>query len=589
MITKNSTIYLLAKKHIIRRRQFILYILIGLSGVIIDYAAYSAGVKLLSLGVLVVNLFSVSLGIINNFYWNVKYNFKVRDRLLLRFSMFYSVGLIGLVLSELLLAIFHYEFKIDPLLAKLLTLPFVLVSQYALNKYVSFGSIKNFQEFLHKVFRHWPVIVLVIVFTICSLMFVKYIPSNFSTNSLAGAPDEGAHYTYNVEFILEHKRLPISGKDDLAAYKNCRNNPTAEVPCMYSYTFYPGASYIINAISASLVSKITGIEPQVASRLPSTLYGVTFILCIYATAYIISKRRLVAALLAAGVGLIPQYIFISSYTNLDAHSVAISGILSLALVLYASEPKRYRNIAFLGIAAGGLLPLAKYDFFVLIIPVVLLVAYLLFKKKINNHDLFHLGIWGVGSFIVLASFWYIRNLILYHDISGQGFALKEMSKFHALGKPLPIDLASFAHLTTINFWEILFRSFYLAYGEMIYFLDDSRYVVPAIFGVAGLVYIFVRISELNKKRRKVLIWATIAFLALLILVVAQVVYNSLIYDFQPQGRYLFPILAPLVIFVAYCAKVDKQLGKNLSLLLATSTLFIFINGVLLFIKVYLNA
>jgi putative flippase GtrA len=582
----NGLLYLLAKKHVVKRKQFILYVVIGLSGVIIDYLAYAIGVKVLGLGFLIANFISISLGIINNFALNTRFNFKVKDRLLTRFALFYGVGLLGLILSEILLVLFHYELGFGLLIAKLLTLPFVLFGQYVLNKYYSFGSINQTMNHLKRFMYHWPGYVVAFIFLVCSLAFVKYIPANFNTSSPAYAPDEITHYDYNVQFLLDHKSLPVSGIDDLAAYKNCRNNPTAEVPCIYSYTFYPGASYLVNALSASTFSKATHITPQVASRFPSTFYGIVFVLCSYFSAFLITKRRYIATLLAVGVGLIPQYIFISSYTNLDAHSVAISGLLGLTLVIFLLNPQRKGAIPWLAVVAGGLLPLAKYNFFVLALPVALLILYYYQQHKISSKELLKFVAWALAAFMVLASFWYIRNDILYHDPLGQGFALKEMAKFHKLGTPEPLNLHGLASLNNLSFFSILYRSFYLTYGEMYYFLSDSSYAVPAALTILSAVYLVSRLAVAAKKLR-LLIAATILYVIVLLTTLGEVIYNSLVYDFQAQGRYLFPILMPTVIFLAYCAKKDKDL-EGLTILFATGTLFIFLSGVGLFIKVYMH-
>lgn len=89
-------------------RNIILYGVIGCSGVLIDMIIYSL---LLSFNVhyQLANIISVNAGIINNFCWNAKINYKVQENHLIKFIRFYSVGLCGWGLSALLLYIFKEQ------------------------------------------------------------------------------------------------------------------------------------------------------------------------------------------------------------------------------------------------------------------------------------------------------------------------------------------------------------------------------------------------------------------------------------------------------------------------------------------------
>ncbi len=82
---------------------------------------------------------STTAGITNNFVFNVRYNFRVTDRLSVRFARFYLVGLAGLGLTAALFAIFVDGLGWDANLVKVLSLAPVLVTQYALNKRWSFA------------------------------------------------------------------------------------------------------------------------------------------------------------------------------------------------------------------------------------------------------------------------------------------------------------------------------------------------------------------------------------------------------------------------------------------------------------------
>ena len=120
------------------QRELIRYCIIGCSGVAIDYTAFALLTKFLGLHYQVANAISVSLGICNNFFWNAYLNFKIKDRIVLRFCSFYCVGMIGLGISAGLLYVFVERIGINVLISKLAIIAFVTVVQFLLNKFVTF-------------------------------------------------------------------------------------------------------------------------------------------------------------------------------------------------------------------------------------------------------------------------------------------------------------------------------------------------------------------------------------------------------------------------------------------------------------------
>ncbi|MGP8200407.1 MAG: GtrA family protein [Limisphaerales bacterium] len=120
------------------RRLFVVYCIIGVSGVTLDYISFFALVNWVGVYYLLANVVSCSLGIINSFLLNSFFNFKVKDRLLARFVSFYCVGLLGLAVSSALLYVLVSLAHINPNYAKLWTLVVVVLIQYNLNRLISF-------------------------------------------------------------------------------------------------------------------------------------------------------------------------------------------------------------------------------------------------------------------------------------------------------------------------------------------------------------------------------------------------------------------------------------------------------------------
>lgn len=127
-----------------RYREFILYGIIGASCATFDFLVYTLILYLCpSLNVLIINTVSVICGITASFILNRQYNFKVKDRVRTRFLIFFSIGIIGLLISSLLIYIFVDFMNWNKSYAKLLTIFIVSIIQFLLNKKITFKTIKN--------------------------------------------------------------------------------------------------------------------------------------------------------------------------------------------------------------------------------------------------------------------------------------------------------------------------------------------------------------------------------------------------------------------------------------------------------------
>jgi putative flippase GtrA len=120
------------------RKTFLVYCLIGVTGVTLDFCSYYVMVNGLGIYYLLANVISTSLGILNNFFLNGVFNFKVRDRWLGRLVSFYCIGLLGLAVSSAMLFVMVSKMGVNPNYSKLATVIVVVVLQYNLNRLISF-------------------------------------------------------------------------------------------------------------------------------------------------------------------------------------------------------------------------------------------------------------------------------------------------------------------------------------------------------------------------------------------------------------------------------------------------------------------
>lgn len=124
------------KKLIKKYREILVYGIIGLLCSGLDFVVYT--LLCLSIPFLLSNIISTHCGIICSFFLNRHYNFKVKDKVGVRFLSFYLIGLLGLLISEVLLHLMVNILSLDPLLSKIVTIVVVALIQFVLNKYISF-------------------------------------------------------------------------------------------------------------------------------------------------------------------------------------------------------------------------------------------------------------------------------------------------------------------------------------------------------------------------------------------------------------------------------------------------------------------
>lgn len=121
----------------------VLYGIIGSFSSGLDFLIYTLLVQLVGLQYLVANCISVVAGISTSFYLNRNYNFKVKDHTKRRFSIFLTVGLCGLMMSNLILYLCIDNLGMDKLISKLLSIVLVVFFQFLVNKYLTFKPTNN--------------------------------------------------------------------------------------------------------------------------------------------------------------------------------------------------------------------------------------------------------------------------------------------------------------------------------------------------------------------------------------------------------------------------------------------------------------
>ena len=119
-------------------RQAFLYGIIGACSSGLDAALFALLCGPLAWDPYLTNILTVHCGIFCSFLLNRRFNFKLTDRTLRRFLMFYGTGLFGLLLSQLIL--WAGSFVCGSVLAvKIGSIFIVAAVQFLLNRTFAFG------------------------------------------------------------------------------------------------------------------------------------------------------------------------------------------------------------------------------------------------------------------------------------------------------------------------------------------------------------------------------------------------------------------------------------------------------------------
>ncbi|HUW96598.1 MAG TPA: glycosyltransferase family 39 protein [Anaerolineae bacterium] len=375
------------------------------------------------------------------------------------------------------------------------------------------------------------------------------------------APDELQHY-FHVKHIADGKGLPVLKPQGEALYGQEGGQPslyyllgaattfwidTSDAEELLEYNPYVNLgvpvrdgnkNVILHTARESFPYRGTTLAVHLL-RYVSLLFGVVTIAATYFLAREVSRGTQAVALAAAVLTAFnPQFIFTSAAVNNDILLTALCSLAVLFSVLIVTRGPSTRRYVALGVAVS-LASLTKLTGLGLM--AVVLVLLIMVARRHSPREAVRGGLMVVGLVLLLASWWYLRNWLLYQDLTG-------MNRFlEALGT------ASDRNLTVAKFLDELegFRLSYWAIFGWFNVLADGWvyrfYDVLVMLGVLGIPLALVRGL---KKPRTVSTPALLLMLVWMAVVAAGYVrYNQLI-D-AATGRLVFPAICCVSAFLAW--------------------------------------
>jgi len=393
------------------------------------------------------------------------------------------------------------------------------------------------------------------------LVFVALAATVSLINPLFEAPDEIRHYRY-VRKLVTERALPIQGQEEVRSqshhpplYYALAALASAWVPSSHTSTYdhplNPFWGYrnwevgVDNKLQYwhGEAERFPFREGFLAAMLPRWVNVLLGALTVFLTYRIGRRVWLDTPWLALGsaalVALNPQFIYTSAAINNDAVAAACGAAVLLLCIRIVQDGANRRMLIWLGLAYGCAL-LAKLH----LAAAGVLIALALFWEAWQKRRSFpgHL-VWArrwassllvVGGIaLVVAGWWFVRNWLLYGDLTGMR-VVNELwagrsarDNWWAIGQGLPY------------LWASLWARF--GYGQIP--LPQGMYTaVLVVCAVSLLGYVWPGRHQLPAALALVLI-LTIA------LYTAVVLYYILIQPAGAMGRFLFPALPAFAILV----------------------------------------
>jgi putative flippase GtrA len=191
---------------ILRHSTLLRYGVIGGTSASFDFVIFAFLFNVVGINPIIANVFSTACGIVLSFYLNAYFNFKRKDKLWKRFALFFTVGMFGLILGSVLVYIIHDRLGVDANIAKIISIPIVVLLQYIFNKKFSFSANPDtdFRTIGKWFKRHWIDVVVIILTSIVFLGAVFFHPTVDDVDNLLGGTLVGQGVHPYVGFFSHH-------------------------------------------------------------------------------------------------------------------------------------------------------------------------------------------------------------------------------------------------------------------------------------------------------------------------------------------------------------------------------------------------
>lgn len=401
--------------------------------------------------------------------------------------------------------------------------------------------------------------------------FVFFSMAVFALLQPFGVPPDEANRYKVVQYICLHGSLPVGWDPEvlIGGYGA-------------SYAFQPILSYIIMGFAMRPVFLLyqNSFVLLYIARFTNVIIGLVMAVFVRKIAKEVFDTPMLQWLFTVLIVFLPQNLFLHSYVNTDSMA-ALAG----AIIIYAcirGVKTVWNRSSSITLSIGIILcALSYYNAYGIILCSILLFILTFIdissgKITLQIKPLLEKGIFISVIVLLGIGWWFIRNVILYDgDFIGMTARMKCaaetcLPQFHPETKET-IQSAGHSLLYLFNetlFMHTLYESFIATFGTM------DIFTFPFIYTAYRVVFVFSLCCLLLPAKRGVAFYLkgiqnrTKRFFNLLmildmIIVACLCVWYSYSWDYQPQGRYVLPLLIPLMYFISLgIAKLECVLTNH---------------------------
>jgi hypothetical protein len=372
-------------------------------------------------------------------------------------------------------------------------------------------------------------------------------------------PDEPAHFNY-IRVIAEQASLPVlqAGDYDQAYLDDikARHFPASMSIDSLRYEYHQPPLYYLVVTPFYKVGEVTPRYIRLLGlRLGSALWGAVLLALVYRiAAEILPVERLLPLFATALVGFVPQHLAMLAGVENDTLADVLLAAVVLGLIRIhrlsargtASEQKTWWAVGLL----TGLGLLTKTTTYVSA-GLIAVTFLLMWPDRTRLRRSLTLAAPALMFALFLGGLWFGRDALTYGPTDWLGL---ERHNAVVVGQPRTLQLYPTYLAAAGDFFPTLFRSFWGQFGWMGVPLDARLYLLLfafVVFALVGLAWYLVDFHrgtdpEVHNERVGPNLTLLAAWFALTLL--ATVAYSLEFY--QAQGRYLFPAIGSIGIFLA---------------------------------------
>lgn len=356
-----------------------------------------------------------------------------------------------------------------------------------------------------------------------------------------------------------------------------------------------------------LTSLVTKNETAlfVAARFTSVLSGVIFIYFMMKILDELIKDKKVKYLGIFLSSLIPQFVFLSSYVNNDSCAIMASSIIVYSWIRGLNDGWNFKNSITLSIGII-ICALSYYNAYGWILLSIIIFIISFIKKSDKKITVDYKSLLKYGTFIsvvvlVFVSYFFVRSYFINNgDLLGIDSFLDaceaggaDYLKPSLRNTPQNLKMSYLEMLTTTRYgnsiWPITtYISFIGNFGYMKYKLPILIYLGYTIIIGIGLIGYFKRIRDIIKDKKS--LFFNLALISCIIIPIILSIKYSYSTDYQPQGRYIYPMFTGFIIIITLgFEKLNNLIKlKHKNKLINIIALFIIISFIIAS-KVFINS